>query len=69
MLLAQHWLFPHLSYVDFVLQMISPSFSPPFCKFRNICQKTIKYSNFDYIKTNFVKTCPLREFLKRGNTR
>ncbi|PIE92045.1 hypothetical protein CO726_28645 [Bacillus fungorum] len=51
MLLTQHWLFPHLSYVDFVLQMIFPSFSPPFYKFRNICQKTIKYTNYDYSKT------------------
>ncbi|PGT13503.1 hypothetical protein COC96_23050 [Bacillus cereus] len=68
MLLTQHWLSPHLSYVDFILQMISPSFSPPFYKFRNICQKTIKYTNFDYIKTNFVKMRSLREFLKRGNT-
>ncbi|MBR9669121.1 hypothetical protein FO501_27370 [Bacillus pacificus] len=68
MLLTRHWLFSHLSYVDFVLQMISPSFSPPFYKFRNICQKTIKYTNFDYSKTNFVKMCPLRENFKKGNT-
>ncbi|MDA1532082.1 hypothetical protein PDJ85_27515, partial [Bacillus cereus group sp. TH260-2LC] len=43
-------------------------FSPPFYKFRNICQKTIKYTNFDYSKTNFVKMCPLRENFKKGNT-
>ncbi|PED40330.1 hypothetical protein COK98_09385 [Bacillus cereus] len=35
--------------------MISPSFSPPFYKFRNICQKTIKYTNFDYNKSKNVK--------------
>ncbi|KXZ00663.1 hypothetical protein FO497_29855 [Bacillus cereus ATCC 10876] len=35
--------------------MTFPSFSPPFYKFRNICQNTIKYTNFDYSKSNFVK--------------
>nr|QEF20179.1 hypothetical protein FRY47_28155 [Bacillus cereus] len=48
--------------------MISPSFSPPFYKFRNICKNTIKYTNFDYSKSNFVKMCPLRENFKKGNT-
>ncbi|PED87850.1 hypothetical protein CN305_30275 [Bacillus cereus] len=48
--------------------MISPSFSPPFYKFRNICQNTIKYTNYDYSKSNFVKICPLRENFKKGNT-
>ncbi|PEY58250.1 hypothetical protein COJ37_22970 [Bacillus cereus] len=48
--------------------MISPSFSPPFYKFRNICQNTIKYTNFDYSKSNFVKIFPLRENFKKGNT-
>ncbi|EEL90708.1 hypothetical protein bcere0030_53500 [Bacillus cereus AH1273] len=61
MLLTQHWLFPHLSYVDYVSQMIFPSFSPPFYKFRKICQITIKYSNFDYSKTNFVKMCSFKK--------
>ncbi|PFJ18212.1 hypothetical protein COD67_18340 [Bacillus cereus] len=60
MLLTQHWLFFHLSYVDFVLQKISPSFSPPFYKFRNICQKTIKYTNFDYSKSKNSERCPFK---------
>ncbi|PGQ61861.1 hypothetical protein COA26_25885, partial [Bacillus cereus] len=59
-LLAQHWLFLHLSYVDYVSQMTFPSFSPPFYKFRNICQNTIKYTNFDYSKMKNVERCPFK---------
>ncbi|KAB2399902.1 hypothetical protein F8172_02350 [Bacillus cereus] len=41
--------------------MISPSFSPPFYKFRNICQNTIKYTNFDYSKTKNDERCPFKK--------
>ncbi|PGB57633.1 hypothetical protein COL95_00075 [Bacillus anthracis] len=41
--------------------MISPSFSPPFYKFRNICQITIKYSNSDYSKMKNVETCSFKK--------
>ncbi|PEJ36767.1 hypothetical protein COE84_19880 [Bacillus wiedmannii] len=45
--------------------MISPSFSPPFCKIRNVCQNTIKYTNFDYSKPKIGETCPFKK--KKGN--
>ncbi|MDR5046824.1 hypothetical protein FNE59_14865 [Bacillus thuringiensis] len=46
--------------------MIFPSFSPPFYKFRNIYQNTIKYTNFNYSKNEFCKNVPFkREFQKR----
>ncbi|PFZ89290.1 hypothetical protein COL83_22320 [Bacillus wiedmannii] len=48
--------------------MISPSFSPPFCKFRNIFKNTIKYTNFDYSKLkkmNFVSFKRKDEKMKR----
>ncbi|OTW51130.1 hypothetical protein BK742_04150 [Bacillus thuringiensis serovar pingluonsis] len=41
--------------------MISPSFSPPFCKIRNVCQNTIKYTNFDYSKSKFGKRCSFKK--------
>ncbi|MBN9901699.1 hypothetical protein FME64_31165 [Bacillus thuringiensis] len=41
--------------------MISPSFSPPFYKFRNICQNTIKYTNFDYSKSKKIKMPPFKK--------
>ncbi|ARJ25500.1 hypothetical protein EXW32_29610 (plasmid) [Bacillus mycoides] len=41
--------------------MISPSFSPPFCKFRNICQNTIKYTNFDYSKSKIGERCSFKK--------
>ncbi|OPA26050.1 hypothetical protein BHL53_06390 [Bacillus cereus] len=61
MLLKLRLLFSHLSYVDYVSQMISPSFSPPFYKFRNICQNTIKYTNFDYSKMKNAETCSFKK--------
>ncbi|EDZ48795.1 hypothetical protein BCAH1134_C0007 (plasmid) [Bacillus cereus AH1134] len=45
--------------------MISPSFSPPFYKFRNICQKTIKYSNFDYSKLEIGKSASFKRKYKK----
>ncbi|PFB61735.1 hypothetical protein CN291_22655 [Bacillus cereus] len=41
--------------------MISPSFSPPFCKIRNVCQNTIKYTSFDYSKSKFGKMCSFKK--------
>ncbi|QBP90221.1 hypothetical protein E1A90_01425 (plasmid) [Bacillus mycoides] len=41
--------------------MISPSFSPPFCKFRNICQNTIKCTNFDYSKSKIGERCSFKK--------
>ncbi|PFN46325.1 hypothetical protein COJ75_31975 [Bacillus thuringiensis] len=41
--------------------MISPSFSPPFYKFRNICQNTIKYTNFDYSKSKNDERCSFKK--------
>ncbi|MBE7128170.1 hypothetical protein FT639_21185 [Bacillus mycoides] len=56
--------------------MISPSFSPPFCKFRNICQNTIKYTNYDYSKSKIDercsfkrKDCNLQQLIKLGVSR
>ncbi|OPA40449.1 hypothetical protein BHL12_05060 [Bacillus cereus] len=61
MLLKLRLLFSHLSYVDYVSQMIFPSFSPPFYKFRNICQNTIKYTNFDYSKSKNDERCSFKK--------
>ncbi|QWH64145.1 hypothetical protein EXW39_29125, partial (plasmid) [Bacillus mycoides] len=36
-------------------------FSPPFCKIRNICQKTIKYSNYDYSKSKNGERCSFKK--------
>ncbi|ARP61094.1 hypothetical protein CAB88_29060 (plasmid) [Bacillus thuringiensis] len=41
--------------------MIFPSFSPPFYKFRNICQNTIKYTNFDYSKSKNDESCSFKK--------
>ncbi|PFL58625.1 hypothetical protein COJ27_27165 [Bacillus cereus] len=41
--------------------MISPSFSPPFCKIRNECQNTIKYTNFDYSKSKIDERCSFKK--------
>ncbi|OWT47454.1 hypothetical protein CER22_31090 [Bacillus sp. K2I17] len=41
--------------------MISPSFSPPFCKIRNVCQNTIKYTNFDYSKPKIGERCSFKK--------
>ncbi|OTW77441.1 hypothetical protein BK710_29500 [Bacillus thuringiensis serovar sumiyoshiensis] len=41
--------------------MIFPSFSPPFYKFRNICQNTIKYTNFDYSKSKNDERCSFKK--------
>ncbi|MDR4328221.1 hypothetical protein COF46_22850 [Bacillus pseudomycoides] len=40
--------------------MIFPSFSPPTCKLRNICQDTIKYTNFDYNKSKIAERCSFK---------
>ncbi|PEE06063.1 hypothetical protein COM49_22380 [Bacillus pseudomycoides] len=40
--------------------MIVPSFSPPTYKSKNICQNTIKYTNYDYIKSKFNEICPFK---------
>ncbi|PEA85653.1 hypothetical protein CON71_34565 [Bacillus thuringiensis] len=40
--------------------MTFPSFSPPFYKFRNICQNTIKYTDFNYSKMKNVERCPFK---------
>ncbi|PFJ63082.1 hypothetical protein COJ10_15665 [Bacillus thuringiensis] len=40
---------------------MSPSFSPPFYKFRNICQNTIKYTNFDYSKSKNDESCSFKK--------
>ncbi|PES23521.1 hypothetical protein CN493_29880 [Bacillus thuringiensis] len=45
--------------------MISPSFSPPFCKIRNVCQNTIKYTNFDYSKSKIGESCSFKK--KKSN--
>ncbi|AYF85603.1 hypothetical protein FC679_19460 [Bacillus cereus] len=41
--------------------MLFPSFSPPFYKFRNICQNTIKYTNFDYSKMKIAEMCSFKK--------
>ncbi|PEB38682.1 hypothetical protein COM50_06045 [Bacillus pseudomycoides] len=40
--------------------MIVPSFSPPTHKSRNICQNTIKYTNYDYSKLKNDERCPFK---------
>ncbi|PEM35836.1 hypothetical protein CN636_31220 [Bacillus toyonensis] len=44
--------------------MIFPSFSPPIYKFRNKCQNTIKYTNYDYSKSKNAERCSFKRNFK-----
>ncbi|PGA89585.1 hypothetical protein COL93_28820 [Bacillus toyonensis] len=45
--------------------MIFPPCSPPTYKFRNKCQNTIKYINFDYTKSKYAEMCPFKRKNKK----